>query len=273
MTDTPDYDFESPAGVRPPGFHLRALEARMPYEALSSLALWPLLQLGPRGDGHAVLILPGLVAHDSSTRMLRNFLIQRGYAAHGWGQGINFGPRPHVIEACVERLRFLYRQSGGRKVSVVGQSLGGVYARLLAGLAQEQVRCVIMLGSPIAGAASASNARRLYRAVSGQHAHHPAYSALLQRPPHVPTTSIFSRSDGVVAWQSSVLDEHPLAENIEVFTSHTGMALAPAVLHAIAIASRSPRGSGNPSSAMACVNGSMATRRSRARAPGRPEPT
>ena len=82
-TDTQDYDFESPEGVRPPGFHLRALEARAPYEALSSLALWPLLQTGPRGDGHAVLVLPGLVAHDSSTRMLRNFLVQRGFAAHG----------------------------------------------------------------------------------------------------------------------------------------------------------------------------------------------
>ena len=234
ITGTPDYDFESPAGVRPPGLLLRALEARMPYEAWSTMALWPLLQLGPRGDGHAVLILPGLAAHDSSTRMLRNFLIQRGYAAHGWGQGINFGPRPNVIEACVERLRFLHRQSGGRKVSLVGQSLGGVYARVLAGLAEEQVRCVIMLGSPIAGPASASNARRLYRAVSGRHAHHPAYAALLKRAPHVPTTSIFSRSDGVVAWQSSLMDEHPLAENIEVFTSHTGMALAPTVLHAIA---------------------------------------
>jgi pimeloyl-ACP methyl ester carboxylesterase len=246
MTDTPDHDFESPAGVRPPGFHLRALEARMPCEALSSLTLWPLLQLGPRGDGHAVLILPGLVAHDSSTRMLRNFLIQRGYAAHGWGQGINFGPRPHVIEACVERLRFLFRQSGGRKVSVVGQSLGGVYARVLAGLAHEQVRCVIMLGSPIAGPASASNARRLYQAVSGRHAHHPAYSRLLQHPPQVPTTSIFSRSDGVVAWQSSVMDEHPLAENIEVFTSHTGMAMAPAVLHAIADRLAQPDGQWKP---------------------------
>jgi len=246
MTDTPGYDFESPAGVRPPGVHLRALEARMPYEAMASLALWPLLQMGPRGDGHAVLILPGLVAHDSSTRMLRRFLAQRGYAPHGWGQGINFGPRPHVIEACVERLRFLYRQSGGRKVSVVGQSLGGVYARLLAGLAQEQVRCVIMLGSPITGPASASNARRLYRAVSGRHAHHPVYSALLKHPPQVPMTSIFSRSDGVVAWQCSLLDEHPLAENIEVSTSHTGMALAPAVLHAVADRLAQPEGQWKP---------------------------
>jgi pimeloyl-ACP methyl ester carboxylesterase len=206
MTDTPGYDFESPEDVRPPGVHLRALEARM----------------------------------------LRSFLMQRGYAAHGWGQGINFGPRPHVIEACVERLRFLHRQSGGRKVSVVGQSLGGVYARLLAGLAGEHVRCVITLGSPINGSASKSNARRLYRAVSGRHAHHPVYSVLLKRPPQVPTTSIFSRSDGVVAWQCSRMDEHPLAENIEVFTSHTGMALAPTVLHAIADRLAQPEGRWQP---------------------------
>jgi pimeloyl-ACP methyl ester carboxylesterase len=244
--DPQDYDFESPEGVRPPGFHLRVLEARAPCEALSSLALWPLLQTGSRGDGHPVLVLPGLVAHDSSTRMLRNFLIQRGFAAHGWGQGINFGPRPHVVEACVERVHFLYRQSGGRKVSLIGQSLGGIYARVLACLAEDQVRSVITLGSPITGSASASNARRLYQAESGRHAHHPAYSALLMRAPHVPTTSIFSRSDGVVAWQASVMDEHPLAENIEVSTSHTGMALAPAVLHAIGDRLAQPEGRWKP---------------------------
>jgi pimeloyl-ACP methyl ester carboxylesterase len=244
--DVQDYDFESPEGVRPPAWHLRALEARAPYEALSSLGLWPLLQAGPRGDGHPVLVLPGLVAHDASTRMLRHFLVQRGFAAHGWGQGINFGPRPHVVEACVERVHFLHRQSGGRKVSLVGQSLGGIYARVLACLAQDQVRCVITLGSPITGSASASNARRLYQAVSGRHAHHPAYAALLKRAPHVPTTSIFSRSDGVVAWQTSVMDEHPLAENIEVSTSHTGMALAPAVLHAVADRLAQPEGQWKP---------------------------
>ncbi len=244
--DMQDYDFESPQGVRPPGSHARALEARAPFEALSSLGLWPLLLAGPRGDGHPVLVLPGLVAHDSSTRMLRNFLIQRGFAAHGWGQGINFGPRPHVVEACVERVRFLYRQSGGRKVSLVGQSLGGIYARVLAWLAEDQVRSVITLGSPITGPASASNARRLYEAVSGRHAHQPAYQTLLRRPPHVPTTSIFSRSDGVVAWQASLMDEHPLAENIEVSTSHTGMALAPAVLHAVGDRLAQPEGQWQP---------------------------
>ena len=244
--DTRAYDFESPEGIRPPGYRLRALEARAPFEALASIALWPLLLAGPHGDGHPVLVLPGLVAHDASTRLLRRFLVERGFAPHGWGQGINFGPHPHVVEACVERIRFLFRQSGGRKVSLVGQSLGGVYARVLSGLVEDAVRCVVTLGSPISGPASATNARRLYQAVSGRNAHHPAYAALLRRPPQVPTTSIFSRTDGVVAWQASVMDEHPLAENIEVQTSHMGMALHPAVLHAVGDRLAQPEGQWEP---------------------------
>jgi pimeloyl-ACP methyl ester carboxylesterase len=129
---------------------------------------------------------------------------------------------------------------------LVGQSLGGVYARVLAWLVEDLVRCVITLGSPVAGPASATNARRLYQGVSGQHAHHPAYQSLLKRPPHVPTTSIFSRSDGVVAWQASMIGEHPLAENIEVQTSHMGMALHPAVLCAVGDRLGQPEGDWKP---------------------------
>jgi pimeloyl-ACP methyl ester carboxylesterase len=231
--------------VRAPGMHLRVLEGRAPLEAMSSLALWPLLLAGERGDGHAVLVLPGLLATDSSTELLRAFLAQRGYAAHGWGQGANLGPRPGVIDGCLQRLQRLQRSSG-RKVSLVGQSLGGVYARLLAAMAPEAVRLVITLGSPVAGPATASHARRVYQAVSGRHAHDPQRRERLQQPPLVPTTAIYSRSDGVVAWQSSVLHEHPLAENIEVRASHVGMGMHPAVLHAIAERLGQPEGQWKP---------------------------
>ncbi len=240
--DMQDYDFESPEGVRPPALHLRALEARAPFEALSSLGLWPLLQAGPRGDGHPVLVLPGLVAHDSSTRMLREFLIQRGYAAHGWGQGINFGPRPHVVEACVERVHFLHRRSGGRNVSLVGQSLGGIYARVLACLAQDQVRCVITLGSPFAGAPRASNAWKLYEQLSGRQIDDGGQRTRMRQPPPVPATAIYSRSDGIVAWQGCLEQEGPLAENIEVEGSHCGLGHNPVVLHAIADRLAQPEG-------------------------------
>ena len=233
---------DSPA---PPSLYLRALEGRAPLEAMTSLALWPLLVAGPRGDGHSVLVLPGLLANDDSTEMLRAYLRQRGFDAAGWGQGNNHGPRPGVIEGCLQLLRQLHQRSG-RKVSLVGQSLGGVYARLLASMASGSVRLVVSLGSPLAGQASASHARRVYDAVSGPHARDEHWRELLRQPPQVPTSSIYSRSDGVVAWQSSVLPAQPLVENIEVRASHIGMAMHPAVLHAVADRLAQPEGQWAP---------------------------
>lgn len=229
----------------PPSLYLRTLEGRAPLEAMTSLALWPLLVAGPRGDGHSVLVLPGLLASDDSTEMLRAYLRQRGFEAVGWGQGNNHGPRPGVVDGCLKLLRHLQQRSG-RKVSLVGQSLGGVYARLLAAMASDSVRLVITLGSPLAGPASASHARRIYDAVSGPHAHDEHLRELLRQPPRVPTSSIYSRSDGVVAWQSSVLPAQPQVENIEVQASHVGMAMHPAVLHAVADRLAQPEGQWAP---------------------------
>ena len=128
------------ASIAPPSRLLMWAETRAPWEAAAAMALWPLLQLAPRGDGHAVLVLPGLMASDASTRLLRRYLAGRGYDVHGWGQGRNLGPREGVEGRMVATLTALHQRSGG-KVSLVGQSLGGVYARLLAaGHADQPVR-------------------------------------------------------------------------------------------------------------------------------------
>ena len=79
--------------LRPPSKTLMFLEGRAINELGAFLGALPLLSLAPRGDGHPVLVLPGLVASDMSTRPLRAFLGNRGYAASGWGQGRNFGLR------------------------------------------------------------------------------------------------------------------------------------------------------------------------------------
>jgi dienelactone hydrolase len=222
-----------PATIRAPGAHLMALEWRAPFEAMSTLALWPLLMRGPRGDGHSVLVLPGLAAPDLSTGVLRRFLSRRGYRPHRWQQGFNFGPRPGVLEACLERVHSLHRSSG-RKVSLIGWSLGGVYARELAKMAPDAVRCAISLGTPFAGPPTATNAWRLYEFVSGQRVGEHALHAGLHEAPPVPTTSIYSRTDGVVAWRCSIQAPARHAENIEVRASHVGMGAHPAVLHAVA---------------------------------------
>ena len=224
---------ESTKTLRAPGALLLALEGRAPFEFGAMLAAWPLLRMAPQGDGHAVLVFPGLAAPDFTTQPLRNYLRGRGYETYGWDQGFNFGPREGVLAQCVERFRALRAQSG-RKVSLIGWSLGGIYAREIAKMFAQDVRCVITLGTPFSGNPKANNAWRLYEFASGHKLDKPEQFAHMRVAPRVPTTSIFSRSDGVVAWQCSFQKESPLAENIEVVTSHMGMGLHPSALFAVA---------------------------------------
>ena len=220
--------------IEPPSRLLQFLEVRAAGEFAGTLAVWPLLRMAPRGDGHAVLVLPGLSASDESTRVLRRYLADLGHEVHGWGLGRNLGPRPGVREALLERLDRLHEASG-RAVSLVGWSLGGAYARALALRRPQAVRNVVTLGSPIAGDASSTSARRLYEWASGQGTRADAgprpYRAV---PDPVPSTSIYSRSDGVVAWRASLQPEGPLAENVEVIGSHVGLGVHAPVLYAVA---------------------------------------
>lgn len=229
---TPEHTPEEEA-LKAPGAHLLAMEGRAPMEAMASLALWPLLLAGPRGDGHSVLVFPGLATSDITTVMLRTFLSQRGWDAHGWKQGLNFGLRKGVLATALAHVRELHEASG-RKISLVGWSLGGVYARELAKMAPEAVRCAISLGSPVMPAPQASNVRALYELVSGKEAYQPEVMARMRLPPVVPTTSIYSRTDGIVAWRSSVQARSRFAENIEVRASHGGMGVNPVVMRIVA---------------------------------------
>jgi pimeloyl-ACP methyl ester carboxylesterase len=231
--------------IAPPSRLLLLAEVRAFWETGAAVALWPLLQLAPRGDGHAVLVLPGLVAGDGSTAVLRRYLRGRGYNAQGWGLGRNLGPRTGIEQGMVKKLESMHAQSG-RKVSLVGWSLGGVYARLLASSRPELVRSVTTLGSPFTGSARATHAWRVYEGVSGQSSEDPRRMKHVKPTPSVPTTSIFSRSDGVVAWRCSVEETGPKSENIEVIASHLGMGAHPAVLYALADRLAQPEGEWKP---------------------------
>jgi pimeloyl-ACP methyl ester carboxylesterase len=236
------YDFSL---LEAPGWVRLALEGRAPWEFGASLAAKPLLSLAPKGDGHPVLVFPGLIAPDMSTLPLRRFLKGRGYAAAPWKQGVNLGPRDGVIDACLARLRELYEQHG-RKVSLIGWSLGGIYARELAKVYPDAVRLVITLGTPFTGHPKATNAWRLYELVTGHKIGAPEIHEPLRASPPVPTTSIFSRSDGVVAWQCSLEKPGPLHENIEVEASHLGMGMNPMTFYAIADRLAQPEGEWQP---------------------------
>ena len=224
-----------------PGIVRVALEMRAPWELGIALASYPLLRMAPKGDSHPVLVFPGLAAGDITTVVIRRFLRDLGYSAYAWEQGLNFGPRPGVLEACIEQIRAL-RVEHGCAVSLVGWSLGGVYARELAKMMPDDVRQVITLGSPFTGSHKATNAWRVYQLVSGEKEVDEARFAALKQTPPVPTTSIYSRTDGVVAWQCSVEQETATSENIEVHASHVGMGMNPTALFAIADRLSQPEG-------------------------------
>jgi pimeloyl-ACP methyl ester carboxylesterase len=221
--------------IQPPSRTLLMLEGRALWELGAFAASLPLLSMAQRGDGHPVLVMPGLIASDLSTRPLRGFLNRQGYDAQGWGLGRNLGPRPGVQAMILARLRELYQQTG-RKVSLVGWSLGGIFAREAAKQAPEAVRLVITLGSPFGGHPKATNAWRVYELASGEKVadHGNDFIEAMRQPPPVPTTAIYSRTDGVCAWQTCRERPAPQAENIEVEGSHCGLGHNPAAIYAVA---------------------------------------
>jgi hypothetical protein len=233
--------------LRPPSRTLMFLEGRAIPELGAFLGALPLLSLAPRGDGHPVLVLPGLVASDTSTRPLRSFLKSRGYAVSGWRQGRNLGPREGVQHAMVDLVHEL-SDTQGRKISLIGWSLGGVYARQLAKMMPDRVRSVITLGSPFAGNPKATNAWRVYEMASGRRADEqdPRFGGSVSTTPPVPTTAIFSRTDGICAWQGCMEKPSAHSENIEVESSHCGMGHHPAVVYAVADRLAQPEGQWAP---------------------------
>ncbi len=221
--------------LRPPGLGLLLAEARGIFEFNASLLLSPLLMRAPRGDGHSVLALPGFLASDLSMAPMRRYLSELGYDAHAWRMGRNTGGISRMRAALRDRLAEIHASSG-RKVSIVGWSLGGVYARDLALQAPEKVRYVVTLGSPFANDVRATNATRLYEALSGEAVEdNSELRAAISGDLPVPTTSIYSRTDGIVNWRTCLLRPSATAENIEVhLASHVGLGVNPAALWAVA---------------------------------------
>jgi pimeloyl-ACP methyl ester carboxylesterase len=199
------------------------------------LAARPLISRLPRGDGHPVLVLPGLLADDISTRTLRAVLRKLGYDAQGWGLGRNIGP----TAACVNGTRDLLAHLSDkhqRPVSLIGWSLGGIFARDLARQSPESVRQVITLGSPFRLARnSQSRATKVFDRFSHLHVEHrtlPLESESI--PLTVPATSIYSHYDGIVHWQTCLNTPGERCENIAVMASHLGLGHHPASIWAVA---------------------------------------
>jgi pimeloyl-ACP methyl ester carboxylesterase len=196
----------------------------------------------PRSDGHAVLVLPGFMSTDHPTWPLRTFLSSIGYRAYPWGLGINLGfstQYHYDIEALVEhRLKEVFIESGDRKISLIGWSLGGVYAKALARRYPQLIRDVITMGSPLSGDAKDISVWRAYEWVTEMEFSDPEFMAKmrdLSRPLEgVPVTAFYCEKDGVVPAFNAQETPGPLVQNVEVPASHVGMGFDSFVFYLIA---------------------------------------
>ncbi len=210
-----------------------------PLRGLADLAALPLaapwLAAAPRGDGHGVLVWPGLLASDTSTAVLRQFLRWLGHDVRGWDLGRNRGPTAAVLAGLPETITAHAERTGG-PVSLVGWSLGGIFAREMARNHRDLVRQVITLGSPFAQTdPRQSHAETPYQRF--RHLHAPSARLARQQiaqPIDVPSTSVYSRWDGIVSWRTCIEPETALHQNVEVRCSHLGFGVDPATLWLIA---------------------------------------
>ena len=176
----------------------------------------------PRGDGRKVIVLPGMLTGDFTTARLVAWLRLVGYDAQGWGPGINWGPTSQIL-ARVDALVDTAYSSSGRKVSLVGRSLGGLYAREYAKRHPDRVDRVITLGSPIHLPIKTPLSpfegllARYYDPSITEH-----IGDIAINPP-LPLSAIYSKSDGIVPWQACLAAEGSLAENLEIDSAHTVM--------------------------------------------------
>lgn len=220
--------------IPPPSKRLLLMEAR----SLWAFATWrrhlQRLEQLPRGDGHPVLVIPGFGAGDWETTPLRHVLHSLGYKVHGWGRGRNLGTNQLVRERLRTQVQNLHERHG--KVSLIGWSLGGVFARELARHQPERVRRVFTLGSPFNVCPDANNLLPLMRLMNFGRTVKLDREGFQRRraPPPVPCTAIYTKTDGIIAWPCTIEDPAPNTENIEVQGSHMALGANPQVWRLIA---------------------------------------
>lgn len=201
------------------------------------------------GDGHPVVVYPGLGGGAFTTSHLRSFLRDSGFTVHDWEGGVNTGPEgvfDDWLGNLDDRVRELHR-SHRRKVSLIGWSLGGVYAREIAKRCPQAVRQVITLGTPFASLGGGNHAGAVYKLLNRDRAHlPPRLQARLRERPPVPTTSVYSKSDGIVSWRGCIEKKSERSESVEVSASHLGMVTHPEVLRVIVDRLSQPEGRWRP---------------------------
>jgi len=252
MTETPqrdarpgEFDRQQAYELSPPRAALKILEARAIFELGSLVPAAPKLLSAPRGDRRPVVLMPGFLADDRSTWPLRRYLSFLGYDARGWGLGRNDGSPERDAERFVGQLAPKGAQA---PLTLIGWSLGGVVARLVALERTDAVREVITLGTPVEGGPKYTSAGSYYAKQRGidLDAFERRVHSLNQRGLDVPLTVIYSRTDAIVGWRAAIDRYNPQARHVEVQGSHLGLGVSPKVWRLIARTLRDSSANGSP---------------------------
>lgn len=211
--------------IEPPSRRLQFGELAAGWEYAACLAQLPRLRLqAPRGHGEPIVVIPGFMADDRSTLLLRRFLQWLGYRVSGWGQGASTGRMLDFLEPMTQVIDDL-ATAHQRKVRLVGWSRGGVLSREIARDRPDLVDQIVTLASPVKGGARATSIRSLVERQTGLDAE--AMRVLMRTrnrtPIEVPIAAIYSRTDGVVAWEACIDDVNPHVTHHEIRATHTGM--------------------------------------------------
>lgn len=179
----------------------------------------------PRGDGRPVIVLPGFGAGDISTIPLRRYLRSLGHDARGWRLGQNGGDVQALHGVMLDRVAAIVEHHGAA-IPLIGWSLGGVIAREVARERPDLVEQVITFGSPVIGGPKYTRVGSAYRARGVDlDAVEREVAGRDERPITVPITAIYTKFDGVVAWQACIDTVSPHVEHIEVHTTHLGLGI------------------------------------------------
>jgi pimeloyl-ACP methyl ester carboxylesterase len=216
----------------PPSRWATAAEALSGLQAIRLIGQTPRLARTPRGHGAPVILTPGLGASDASLLPLRRFLRDRGYHARSAGLGRISANVPELAAQLLVRTMEVQRQTG-RKVTLIGWSMGGILSREVARERPELVERIITFGTPVTGGpAHTAFGRGLTdedRALIDERIEHRSRVEI-----RVPITAIWSRHDGVVAPAACIDHRSPQVEHVEVSSTHLGMGIDPDVWRTIA---------------------------------------
>ncbi|MDG1443762.1 MAG: alpha/beta fold hydrolase [Pseudomonadales bacterium] len=213
--------------LKPPALASMFNEAFAAFELPKLLLRAPELSRLKTVNPRKIIVMPGFGADDFSTLPIRGYLSSMGHEVQGWNRGLNIKDVQETLDELVQDIEKRTRNAA-EPIVIVGWSLGGYLAREVARDLPNTVEQVFTLGSPIVGGPKYTQLASLYRS-QGIDVDW-IERVIIEREDAneliTPVTAVYSKSDGVVAWQACIDKKSPNVEHIEISASHIGLGIS-----------------------------------------------